>query len=266
VRADPLRLRQVLTNLVGNAIKFTERGEVAVRVRAQQRDDTAILRFEVQDTGIGIAASAQSHVFDSFTQADGSTARRYGGTGLGLAIVRELVHLMHGQVGLISSEGKGTLFWFEVPAAETEAPVPAPVHLSAPARFTGAVLLVEDNAVNQIVSQQILRKLGLSVTIAGDGAEALARTAAQRFDLIFMDCQMPDMDGFEATARIRQREGGTARIPIIALTAHALQGDRERCIAAGMDDYLTKPFTHVQLTQVLTTWLGTPAQAVPAGQ
>jgi len=155
VRADPLRLRQVLTNLTGNAIKSTDQGEVTVRVLAQQQHGMATLRFEVQDTGIGIPASAQGHVFDSFTQAGGSTARRYGGTGLGLAIVRELVHLMHGQVGLISSEGKGTLFWFEVPATQAEAvPATASVRAPAHARFTGEVLLVEDNAVNQIVSQR----------------------------------------------------------------------------------------------------------------
>jgi len=265
VQADPLRLRQILTNLVGNAIKFTDEGEVLVRLRPHRDADARTLRFEIQDTGIGIAPSMQASVFDSFTQADGSTARRFGGTGLGLAIVRELVQLMHGRVGLISSEGTGTLFWFEIPLVAVQVPAaPRPMAIAGNARFAGEVLLVEDNAVNQIVSQQFLRKLGLQVTVAGNGAEAVELTSRRRFDLILMDCQMPGMDGFEATGRIRAAEEAAAtRTPIVALTAHALQGDRERCLVAGMDDYLTKPFTQAQLSAVMGRWLASQPRIAP---
>ncbi len=399
VIGDPVRLRQVLLNLVGNAVKFTPCGEVTVRVALlRQEDNTLTLKIEIADTGLGIPAPVQSRLFTAFSQADGSTTRRFGGTGLGLAIVKQLVQLMDGEVGLASSSNRGSTFWFTVQlgyhtrsasrqapdgqflhhtrilivddnptnryildahlkswgadtiCAESGAaalgvlhddagkrpidlaildihmpdmdgfmlaqaiktdpalrhidllalssidshasgkdgttpefsvwlrkpvrqsllkdclrrrrfgnlalpPTPAPRPLT-PAPALGHVLLVEDNPVNREVSTGMLELLGYHVTVAEDGQQAVAASAIESFDLILMDCQMPVMDGFMATARIRDREQQThaARIPIIALTANAMDGDRERCLAAGMDDYLSKPFSQQALAEVLSRW------------
>jgi two-component system sensor histidine kinase/response regulator len=400
VRSDPGRLRQVLTNLVGNAVKFTERGSVMVRVMCAERSpQAALLRVEVQDTGIGIAPEAQARIFDAFAQGDESTTRRYGGTGLGLAIVRQLVELMGGCVGLRSVPGEGSTFSFTVrlavrqwsapdrarellgglralvvdqsaagretrlsqlrawglhadsapepwvalgalreaaargqpyalvivdgrtagsdalafsrdvrqqgagarlvlltnaaqppsgeahsagfdvclakplqmsrlrealveairsPAVVDAAQRPTPASPGRSGTLGGYVLVAEDNEVNQMVARTMLESLGCRVDIARNGAEAAQAVERQRYDLVLMDCQMPEVDGFEATARIRAREAGYAtavRIPIIALTAHSMQGDREQCLAAGMDDYLSKPFTMQQLQGVLRRWL-----------
>jgi two-component system sensor histidine kinase/response regulator len=411
VQGDPVRLRQILTNLVSNAIKFTSQGEIVVRVSLLAEDVwQARLRFEVQDSGIGISEEAQARLFQAFVQADGSTTRRFGGSGLGLAIARRLVDLMHGEIGLHSQAGKGTLFWFEIPLRKQEPSARAPLDLAGhlaglrvlvvddnatnreilanqlagwrmlhsaavdahdalrqlaattaafdlaildlhmpamdgfeladairgdprwadlpllmlssvsvgagergqqramldcyltkpvrqsdlydaiattvarrppaerrlpaaatpavvagePARLTGRVLVAEDNPVNQEVAAAMLESLGLRCHLAENGRIALERALNERFDLVLMDCQMPEMDGFETTSRIRdgQRSGALPQhLPIIALTANAVAGDRERCLAAGMDDYLSKPFGREQLAAILQRWLPQPPAA-----
>ncbi|MFN8587073.1 MAG: ATP-binding protein [Candidatus Eisenbacteria bacterium] len=259
VVGDPVRLRQVVLNLAGNAVKFTAKGHVRVRVtHAGGTGDTAWLKVEIEDTGIGIPPEAQATIFEKFTQADGSTTRKFGGTGLGLSISRQLVALMGGDLALKSEPGKGSTFGFTVSllvapagALESDSSVPA-----LPREKLGRhVLLVEDNEVNQRVAKHLLHKLGCTLEVAGNGVLALERLAApHEFDLVLMDCQMPEMDGFEATRRYREREQGADRLPIIAMTANAMQGDRERCMEAGMDDYLTKPVQPSELARALAEW------------
>lgn len=260
---DVLRLSQVLTNLLSNAVKFTEAGEVELRVGIHHPDpQKPVLRFAVRDTGIGLSAAQQRSLFQPFTQADSSTTRRYGGTGLGLTITRRLVNLMGGDVSVSSRPGKGSTFSFTVPlnTADPEAqnavraqPLP---HRSSPGllRSGGRILLVEDNRVNQKVAGRMLELEGLRVEIANNGVEALTKLETEHFDLVLMDVQMPVMDGFTAAGEIRERQLGGG-VPIIALTANALAGDRERCIAAGMDDYLSKPMTRDALREMLRRWL-----------
>ena len=264
VYGDPARLRQVLTNLVGNAVKFTDHGEVVVRFSvASEAGGMAELHFEVADTGVGIATANQARIFESFSQEDGSTTRRYGGTGLGLTISKQLVELMGGSISLTSEPGRGSVFQFsvrlpEVARAAAAAPTPATAFARAGQsgqQLRGRVLLVEDNPVNQAVAIGMLDALGCHATVAADGREAIDRLAAAEFDAVLMDCQMPVMDGFEATRAIRSREGFGTRLPIIALTANAVTGDRERCLAAGMDEYLSKPFRLEQLREVLSRYL-----------
>jgi TMAO reductase system sensor TorS len=270
VRGDPMRLRQVLINLAGNAIKFTEAGEVVVRVTAL--DAGGRLRFEVSDTGIGIAAEVQGQIFSAFTQADSFTTRKYGGTGLGLAICRQLVALMGGAIGVASELNRGSRFWFEIGlepvAAPTVLPRPEalrlPAALAAPPRLTTAVsvgpriLVVEDNAVNREVAAGMLENLGYRSESAVNGLLALEAIAESTYAAVLMDCQMPVMDGLTATQEIRRREAGDSgsnrRVPIIALTANAMEANRERCLAAGMDDFLPKPFTQAHLKAVLGRW------------
>ena len=264
VRGDSVRLRQVLTNLVGNAVKFTDRGEVVVRFSVEsETDGMAELQFEVADTGVGIAADNQARIFESFSQEDGSTTRRYGGTGLGLTISKQLVELMGGTIGVTSEPGRGATFRFTVclPAA-AQVPVaaaPSGTDLAGNKgschRLRGRVLLVEDNVVNQAVALGMLDALGVDVTVASDGREALDKLAGAHFDAVLMDCQMPVMDGFAATREIRSRQGDGAALPIIALTANAVVGDRERCLAAGMNEYLSKPFRLEQLSDILGRYL-----------
>jgi CheY-like chemotaxis protein len=246
---DPSRLRQIIVNLVGNAIKFTERGEVTVEVQQESVEPgSTLLHFSVADSGIGIPLEKQSTIFDPFTQADGSTARRYGGSGLGLTISRNLVHMFGGRLWLESLVGKGATFHFTARLGLTVGSgnvVPSsPTRLSLPEWKTGLrVLLAEDNPVNQTIVVRLLEKRGHSVQVASDGIEALKIFKQGKCDLILMDVQMPIMDGFEATAAIREREKTTGgHFPIIAMTAHAMKGDRERCLAAGMDGYISKPF------------------------
>jgi signal transduction histidine kinase/HPt (histidine-containing phosphotransfer) domain-containing protein len=270
LRGDALRLRQALVNLVGNAVKFTERGSVALQVAAEEQDDRGqVVRFEVRDTGIGIAADALSRLFKPFSQADPSTTRRYGGTGLGLVISRRLVDLMGGKLGVSSDVGKGTTFWFTVrfPRDLAERPASAAAEAPLPTSGPGAlgrVLVAEDNPVNQKVAGLMLEKLGYAVDLVGTGREALSAASRQAYVAVFMDGQMPGMDGYEAATRIRALEvGGNRRTPIIALTASAMRGDREKCLAAGMDDYLTKPLSPEQLAATLARWVPGAGAASP---
>jgi len=259
VEGDPTRLRQVLVNLLHNAVKFTERGRIELEVIVLARTPGAVeLRFEVRDTGIGIAEEQFALVFDAFTQVDGSSTRRHGGSGLGLAIVKELAGLMGGRVGVGSRVDEGSTFWFELTLSALPDPAPAPMSHDHPHAVPSArVLLAEDDAVNQIVVAAMLRKMGCTVDVVADGEAARAAAAARQYDLIFMDCHMPGMDGFEATRRIRDEAGAAAaQPPIVALTADALVGDRERCLEAGMDDYMTKPVSAAQLAAAVQRWAG----------
>lgn len=253
VVADEKRLLQVLLNLVGNALKFSPGGQVDLRVSWPR---AGRLRVEVEDDGVGIPADRQAHVFEPFVQSDASTTRRFGGTGLGLAISRQLVALMGGTLELVSEEGVGSTFSFEIPADPAAAEVlsPAPDEAGAAPAEGLRVLVVEDNRVNQFVARGLLEREGCLVEVAADGAEALARWQAAPFDLVIMDCQMPGMDGFEATRRIRAAEAGFAHVPIVALTAGALDSERDRCFEAGMDDFLTKPLERRELQSALERW------------
>jgi CheY-like chemotaxis protein len=275
-----VRLRQVLVNLVGNAVKFTPRGGVNVRLACVSRGGgRVVLRFEVADTGIGIDPSARERIFEVFTQADESATRRHGGTGLGLAIARHIVGAMGGVIGVESAPGAGSTFRAEIPFEEPAAPLrslaasdarsaalPEPAAALAgpavppPAASDGApaparILFVEDQQMLREMFAEILETLGRRIDTAANGREAVAAFAPGRYDLIFMDCQMPEMDGFAATAAIRRLEAGGSRTPIVALTAHALAGDRERCLQAGMDDYLGKPFRIAAVRSILERWL-----------
>jgi len=374
---DPIRLRQVLSNLTDNALKFTEKGSVVIKIGLQSRDaNSAILRFEIQDTGIGMPPEVSSRLFQSFFQGDSSTTRKYGGTGLGLAICKRIAELMDGSIGVDSVPGKGSTFWFTAqlplqgsgldpwkPSAPTrillhampeatgrilqaqlqdwgfgasllgEDPVfqlqqgavpvrvapllgnpppgapslvlahslyekdavlsrvefqgipflPLPLRRSQlralvegtslqpeapqahpeirPGQSEAAILLAEDNQVNQRVAVAILKKMGLKADIAANGREALEASRQKPYDVILMDCQMPEMDGFQATRLIRDAEGEGRRVPILAMTANAMQGDKERCVEAGMDDYIAKPVTLDSLMVLLRRWL--PADTLP---
>jgi PAS domain S-box-containing protein len=316
VVGDPGRLRQVLTNLLGNAIKFTQFGQVGLKAEVISRSgDTIQLRFIVYDTGIGIPHNEQGRLFESFTQVDESNTRKYGGTGLGLAISKQLVELLGGEIGLESEPGQGSKFWFTAtfgksarpdaaaqrvtkpvtkPASQPEAPAATEVDgqdppaagqaevekPQAPAEAPAAkspivsaqlevespvesvaiepstrILLAEDNEINQRITMRLLQKLGLAADAVVNGRQAVEALEKRKYDLVLMDCQMPDMDGFEATAVIRSREGNGQRQTICALTANAMDGDRERCLAAGMDDYITKPVGLEKLRDALDRWI-----------
>ena len=266
--SDPVRLRQILLNLLGNAIKFTEQGEVLLVVSGlEESDGSRWLRFSVRDTGIGIPAERIGRIFEAFTQADGSTTRKYGGTGLGLTITRRLVELLGGWVQVDSQPGKGSCFYFTLPllaqvpvvpgmAVEPQAPVIVRETPDQQAKPGLEILLVEDNPVNQKLALMLLERRGYRVTLANHGRQALDLLANQAFAAILMDMQMPVMDGIEAAQEIRlieQREHRRAT-PIIAMTANAMQGDRERCLEAGMDDYITKPVKADELFERLLRW------------
>lgn len=262
LRGDPTRLRQILLNLIGNAIKFTANGSINVRADCLKREaEQILLRMTVRDTGIGIPHESQPRVFDAFAQADGSTTRKFGGTGLGLAIVKQLVHLMGGTVDLESIPGRGSTFGFTVPIEvppdnERASRMVQPRH--DPSTLHGKILLAEDNVVNREIAVAMLELLGCTVDIAEDGQEALAAVDAHSYDLVLMDCQMPNLDGLKASRLIREQENQRPhprRLPIVALTANAMEGDREQCLATGMDGYLTKPFTFDQLHHALAPWL-----------
>lgn len=267
---DPHRLRQMISNLLGNAIKFTAQGRVGIEAREVERDhQTAVLEFAVTDTGIGIPEDKQSLLFLPFTQADDSTTRQYGGTGLGLAIVCNLARLMGGTVGVESEVGRGSRFWFRVRADVLAAGldtrqadrtvIPEAVPREDTTRMSGRVLVAEDNVTNRKVIESLLSQFGLTVTLTEDGQQCVdAITGGNGADLVLMDLEMPVMDGYAATTRIRQWEtqNGLPRMPIIALTGHAFEDNRLHCIAAGMDDFLTKPITIDALKAALGGWLG----------
>lgn len=262
---DGARIRQVVVNLVGNAVKFTHAGGVTLRVSAFTAAGPCLVRVEVRDTGIGIAPDQLPRLFEKFTQADSSNTRRYGGSGLGLSISRSLIERMGGEIGAGSEPGRGSCFWFELPLPLTDVqpplePGPAAIEALPKAR----VLVVEDNRVNQLVVARMLGRLGLEIDTAGDGQEALDRVARSSFDLILMDCQMPGMDGYQAAAAIRRSEFPAHHTPIIALTANAMEGERQRCLDAGMDDYLSKPVEIGHLSQVLARYLKPDPATAPA--
>ncbi|MCE0463517.1 ATP-binding protein [Pseudomonas uvaldensis] len=258
VQGDPTRIRQILVNLIGNALKFTEQGRVTVQCQWQALDHELLwFTCAVRDSGIGIPAESLERMFDAFQQADSSISRRYGGTGLGLPIARTLAERMGGTLRAQSEEGQGSVFTLEIPLAlSTQSPpVLAPRLPGDKGDGEGRhVLLVEDNPVNQTVIEAMLRSLGFTVSIASDGAQAIRSAESLMFDLILMDCRLPLVDGYEATRQIRQLPGcGT--VPIVALTANALQGDREACLTAGMNDYLAKPFKRTDLQQIMQRWV-----------
>ena len=275
LRGDPGRLRQILVNLAGNAIKFTERGEVSVTAEAVTGDDDhAEVLFTVRDTGCGIPEKARDRLFEKFSQVDSSVTRRHGGTGLGLAISRQLVELMGGEIGVRSEVGQGSAFWFtarlERARSEDDSPAPdktasagAQIAAIAPTPRPGLTddqrpaLVVEDNPVNQKVAVRALAKLGIASEVVGDGEQALAALAAHDYRFVLMDCQMPVLDGWETTRRLRASDSDVRDrdILVIAMTANALHGNRDACLLAGMNDYLTKPITVARLLEVLTPWL-----------
>jgi len=271
---DPVRLRQIIVNLVGNAIKFTERGEVVVSVSWQEGlIERSMLQFSIRDTGIGIPPERMEHIFDSFTQADNSITRKYGGTGLGLSITRRLVELMGGQVTVDSQPGAGSCFHFTLPAsAQNERAalqntgntgvVTNNTHISAaiPKSNRGLdILLTEDNPINQKLAVMLLERRGYRVTVAENGQKAIEAISRRKFAAVLMDMQMPVMDGIQATREIRamEKSGAWLHTPIIAMTANAMQGDRERCVESGMDDYITKPIKADQLFECLLRWTNT---------
>jgi signal transduction histidine kinase/DNA-binding NarL/FixJ family response regulator len=283
LRGDPFRVRQVIANLVGNAIKFTDQGQVLISVMQQQLTAGVVpLEICVEDSGIGMAPEALGKVFENFAQADSSTTRRYGGSGLGLAISRRLLEQMGGTIDVQSTLGKGSKFLvrLSLPLASGPIGVRAQVQTGAQdlsssrvarlagppgSRLRGRVLLVEDNPVNQRVAQAMLQWLGPECELAIDGAQALDRVRNETFDLVLMDCQMPVLDGFDATAQIRQLpEGRGAKLPIVALTANTMRGDEQRCLDAGMDAFLAKPYTMDKLRAVLIRWLPAQAGVAPA--
>jgi len=258
VKGDPTRIRQILVNLVGNALKFTEQGRVTIEAQWQSLDHELLwFTCTVRDSGIGIPADSLELMFNAFQQADSSISRRYGGTGLGLPIARTLAERMGGTLRAQSEEGLGSVFTLEIPLALDQQTRPAPTPRTPIGNSNGEgrnVLLVEDNPVNQTVIEAMLRSLGFKVSIAGDGEQAVRSAESLIFEAILMDCRLPIVDGYEATRLIRQLPGCTD-LPIIALTANALQGDREACLSAGMNDYLAKPFKRADLQQILQRWV-----------
>ena len=279
---DVGRIRQILTNLLGNAIKFTDQGEIDLRVSLVEelKEGAARLRWTIQDSGIGISSEKLIHIFDAFQQLDASTSRKYGGTGLGLTICKQLVDAMEGELGVESAEGQGSTFWFEILVAkqslettetagrlnfdeemdETRDELIRGRQRIKALGWIPHVLVVEDNRVNQTVAVRILKKLGCSIESASDGKDALAKLAGTCFNLVLMDVQMPVMDGLAATVEIRriEKENKQPHCPIIAMTAHALEGDRDRCLAGGMDGYVTKPINVGELGAAIVEWSAKP--------
>jgi signal transduction histidine kinase/CheY-like chemotaxis protein/HPt (histidine-containing phosphotransfer) domain-containing protein len=271
LRGDPGRLRQVLVNLVGNAIKFTERGSVRIEVRPGERrpsQETVPLRFAVVDTGIGIPRDRLDRLFQSFSQVDASTTRRFGGTGLGLAISKQIAEMMGGEMGVESEEGKGSTFWFTAVFERGEEVEEAAGSREHELRELAGrrILVAEDNPTNQLVARRMLEKLGHEPVVVCDGEAALKALREQDFDLVLMDVQMPGMDGLEATRRLRAPGSGVRdpEVPVVALTAHAMVGNRERCLEAGMNDVLTKPIKPTALREALALQLGGPVASATA--
>jgi CheY-like chemotaxis protein/HPt (histidine-containing phosphotransfer) domain-containing protein len=276
LRGDANRLRQILLNLAGNAVKFTGHGKVAVEAAVESRENGKTkLRFSVADTGIGIRPERTAGLFSPFVQVDASSTRKYGGVGLGLSISKSLVEMMGGMIGFRSQPGAGSTFWFtavfETPPASAMAPGPEPAHAPVPLgmvhpRRDARILVAEDSATNRLVLLAQLEKLGCRAQSVANGLEAVEAIGRQDYDLILMDCHMPLMDGFEATHQIRNLGG--PHIPIVAVTANAMVGDREHCLSEGMDDYLSKPVALEALAEVLARWLSGQAavDAIPTAQ
>ena len=253
VKGDGSRLRQVLTNLIDNAVKFTAAGSVHLHANAGEADGRLLLRFDVTDTGIGFGEFQKERLFQPYVQVDRAKARQYGGTGLGLSIARRLVELMGGEIGCESALGQGSLFWFTIPTERAET---APFKdTPATGTLAGHVLVVEDNAVNRMLIGAYLEEFGLSYNVVENGGEALARLAGKDYDLVLMDIMMPELDGVETTKRIRKMGDEAAEVPIVALTAHAMKGDREDYLAAGMDGYVSKPIRGRELFGALKPYL-----------
>jgi PAS domain S-box-containing protein len=279
ILGDEMRLRQILLNLLGNAVKFTSSGGVTLRVQIMwQQERQPMIRFSVADTGLGIPEERRHRLFSPFSQVDSSTTRRFGGTGLGLSVCKQLVELMRGRIGVDSQDGVGSTFWFEVPflPADDDAGAYSLVHSAIDEQVTGAgvsssgsieqppvyfsahVLVAEDNRINQMYVVESLALFGCTCDIAANGEEAVAAVRQRPYDLVLMDCHMPEMDGFTAARQIRHWEAAVSppkRLPVVALTASALKGDRERCLEAGMDDYLSKPIERHQLKAILEKFL-----------
>jgi len=264
VKMDPVRVRQCLINLIGNAIKFTETGHVHLLLSKEFISDTLYLRFDVEDTGIGISADKQRFIFDSFTQADSSTTRKYGGTGLGLAITKRIMDIMQGKITLVSSPGKGSVFIIKSPVqieplsdgslGEDRLASYIRQEENTHELLSGKILVAEDNPSNQFLVKTLLIKMGLNVILANDGQQAVQKVFSESPDLVLMDMQMPVMNGYEAVKTLRQ-QGCT--LPILALTANAVLGDKEKCLEVGCSDYLSKPIDKSQLAEKLRKYLYT---------
>ncbi|MBF0455565.1 MAG: response regulator [Magnetococcales bacterium] len=258
---DQHRIHQILINLLSNAMKFTEQGEISLKIEAAAREGQTWIIFKVEDTGIGIRKEVQEALFQPFTQADTSTTRKFGGSGLGLTICKKLTSLMNGKISISSELGKGSCFTIELPMTPTKSePLPAPTVKLDKVSFSKKtqVLVVEDNIVNQRLFQITLKNLGIKVEVANNGVEALSMLKKGEYDMVMMDCHMPEMDGFAATQAFRKEEAqddSKKRTPIIAVTANAMQGEKERCLSVGFDDFLTKPIEKVELQNVLLRFI-----------
>ncbi len=269
IKGDAGRLRQIIVNIAGNALKFTSQGKVEIKAELDHQDDkNIVIHFQIKDTGIGIPKEDQESLFLPFVQADGSTTRKYGGTGLGLSISKKLVQLMDGNIGVKSKEGEGSTFFFSAKfensqKADKSRAVTQPEYndvdltLSDKQKQKIQILIVDDNPVNQAVAKMMLKKLGFSCDVATNGLKAIEMIEANSFHIILMDCQMPQMDGFEATGNIRNARAGEKNktLPIIAMTAQAMKGSKEQCLSAGMDDYLSKPIKPDTLNQMIEKWI-----------
>lgn len=268
VRGDPARLRQVLNNLLANAIKYTHEGGVTLRVNQESAsDESVVLKFTVEDTGPGVSAEARERIFQPFSLVTPEGMRKFGGSGLGLSVSKRLVELMGGRIGFSSTPGKGSIFWFSIPFGwgrhEAQQRGKRMSVFARRDRSDARILVAEDNYVNQHVALKMLDRLGFRAHAVADGKEALQALREMHYDLILMDCQMPEMDGYQATAAIRHDLPEPLRaIPIVAMTANALKGDREKCLAAGMDDYMTKPLRPEKLAEMLDRWIPAPAEMV----
>jgi len=266
VKGDATRIRQILTNLIDNALKFTSEGSVRLHVSARETSNSFMLRFDVSDTGIGLNRGDQERLFEPYTQGDSATASHYGGTGLGLSIARRLVQLMGGEISCESEVGQGSMFWFAISAERVEAGGQATAknvkEVESPRRLQGHILVVEDNAVNRMLIGAYLDEFGLTYEMVEAGASAIMALASNTYDLVLMDIMMPELDGVQTTQRVRLLHGPAAEVPIIALTAKAMKGDREKFLASGMNGYVSKPIRGRELHGALAPFLALDEDAM----